>query len=103
MKKYRITIWEATGFIKEEETDNLARVNELKEMVHERAKKCLPFGQYPEEFKHLVYYYELPDRVFKDRVEVSIREDVCLMNDKDFYHFVEYWKPLYVGAIHRHE
>lgn len=101
MAKYKITVWEATGWIRHEETDDIKRVNELKKSAHDRAAKCLPFSQYPEEYKHLIYYYELKGK--NGVVEVSVREEVQLANDADFYGFVDYWKPLYVGAIHRHE
>lgn len=100
MTKYKIIVYESSGMFRHEETTDIKRVNELKRAAHDRAVKCLPFSQYNAEFRHLIYYYELPG---PDYVSVSIREDIPLMNDTDFYGFVDYWKPIYVGAIHRHE
>ena len=98
--KYKITVYEATGWVRHEETTDYKKVAELKNGAHERAIKCLPFTQYEDSLTHLIYYYELATSD-ENVVEVTVREEICGVNDDDFYGFVDYWKPRYVGAIHR--
>ena len=99
---YEVTVIEATGFVTTktyESKDYYPKICPLHKEAHDRAAKCLPWNQYPEEGKHLVYYYEIK---YRDKIEVRIEMNPRLVDDKMFYDFVNDFKPLYVGAIHRH-
>lgn len=99
---YELTVIEATGFVTTKEytsADYYPKICPLYKEAHDRAVKCLPWDKYPEEGKHLVYYYEIK---YKDKIEVRIEMNPRLVDDDTFYDFVDRCKPLYVGAIHRH-
>ena len=61
----------------------------------------MPFDRYDKKFRHLVYYYELPETF--GEVVVSVRMNPVLVDDDMFYGFVDDSKPTFVGAFHRHE
>ena len=95
--KYHVTIISEFGWLSEKETSSSKYLLDLHTKALQNAAKCLPWGQYDKKFRHLVYYYELPDG--EVRVEMRPR----LVDDQTFYDFVDRCKPNYVGAIHRNE
>lgn len=105
MTTYKITIIDSYGWVKEIETKDTAVLTNLRREALEKARKCLPFSRYETKFTHLIYYYEIknnaPWNKDKDVVDVKINHIPDLVDDETFYNFVDYWKPLFVGAIHR--
>ena len=95
--KYHVTIISEFGWLSSKETNSRKDLLDLRTKARQNAAKCLPWSQYDKVFRHLVYYYELPDG--EVRVEMRPR----LVDDQTFYDFVDRCKPDFVGAIHRQE
>lgn len=89
-----------------ERTRDRKRLAELKKMAHDRAVEFIKQAD-PDEIrgKHILYYYEEPERPYMGRkngnVEVRVYLTPCVLSDENFYAYVEKWKPDYVGAIHK--
>ena len=99
---YDVTIIEATGFVtrkKYTDKEYFSEICPLYKEAHDRAVKCLPWNQYDKNLTHLVYYYEIK---YRDTIEVRVEMNPRLVDDKTFYDFVDTFKPIYTGAIHRH-
>lgn len=96
MTMYEVFIEESNGFAYAYKTDDRLVLARLRERAHERAAKCLPFSQYDDKFTHLVYWYELPNK------EIKVYMSPLLVDDERFDLFVDKYKPVFVGAIHRH-
>lgn len=98
---FTVTIEEANGWITEIHTDSRKELAEFRKRAQDMAMQCLPFNQYLGVFKHLVYYYEMPEDK-SGRIEVKVLMNPRLITDHEFYdNFVNFWKPTFVGAIHR--
>lgn len=95
--KNKVTIINEIGWVESKENLSGKELYQLRKKAHDRAAKCLPWSQYPKEYRHMVYYYELPDGDI--RIEMNPR----LVDDQTFYDFVDRCKPAFCGAIHRNE
>lgn len=82
--------------IEERNTTSRKELFELRKKAQARAAKCLPFSQYDEMFRHLVYYYELQNG------DVRVYMNPMAVDDKMFHTFVDEFNPVLVGAFHRH-
>lgn len=97
--KYSVTIITPLGFSKSIDTDNKSDFLQYKKEAHDRVVKCLPWNQYDESIRHLVYYYEIE---WRGQIEVRIEMNPRGVDDDTFDTFVKDFSPIYVGAIHRH-
>ena len=95
---YKLTIIEPTGWCTEKETNDYGEVMDLERKAQKRAAACLPWANIPEGVRHLVFFYEYE---FNGHTEVRIEMNPRGCTDGEFYDFVDYWRPLYVGAYHR--
>lgn len=95
--KYHVTIISEFGWLSRKETDSRKDLYDLRKKALENAAKCLPWSQFDNEFRHLVYYYEMAD----GNVRVEMRPH--LVDDNTFHDFVVRCNPVFVGAIHRNE
>ena len=104
--KYNVTIYDCpTGWVKNETTNDRARLFELRNEAAAKARECVKFmGRDNTREKHFVYYYELPEFNWKGLktgnvdVRVSLLPYMC--DDDTFHRFVDESKPYFVGAIH---
>lgn len=98
---FDVTVVETSGFITLFETSDSREFSLFKEQARKKAEECIPLmDMIDEKYRHLVYYYELQPNQ-QGKIEVRIEMNPQLVTENDFEAFVAYWKPLYVGAIHR--
>ena len=99
--EYEVIIYTEINTVRRFKTKSLDDFLDYKKTAHDRAVKCLPFDQYDNELKHMVYYHEVLQD--KNLTEVTIYMNPTLVDDKLLDDFVDTWKPIYVGAIHRRD
>lgn len=103
--KYKITINDCpVGWVKKEETDNRARLSELKEQAHKNAVECVKnLGPDAVRDKHFVYYYEMPETIMGKKtgnIAVWVYMRPYMVDDATLDGFVKDFCPQYVAAIH---
>ena len=104
--KYNVTIYDCpTGWVKNETTNDRARLFDLRNEAAAKARECVKFmGRENTREKHFVYYYELPEFNWKGlktgNVDVRVYLLPYMCDDDTFHRFVDESKPHFVGAIH---
>lgn len=90
---YNVTIISPLGWLSRKETTSRKELADLRKEAQKNAYD-VDFNKFPKTATHLVYYYELGNKV-----KVLMQPE--LVDDETFYRFVDNYKPEYVGARHR--